>query len=74
ISVNEFCKKLIEKRNKYLIENYAIVDINLNYESQFNNLKWLRALDAIQRRNLMKSIMNSKLCLGTAPSPLVLKN
>lgn len=37
-----FFTNLIEKRNKYLLDNYGFLDKNLSYERQFNNLEWLR--------------------------------
>ncbi|MGE4514295.1 MAG: hypothetical protein AB7E26_10860 [Chryseobacterium sp.] len=40
--VEGFFNNLIEKRNKYLLDNYGFLDKNLNYERQFNNLEWLR--------------------------------
>lgn len=40
--VEKFFNNLIEKRNKYLLDNYGFLDKNLSYERQFNNLEWLR--------------------------------
>ncbi|MEN4761547.1 hypothetical protein ABEG63_14500 [Chryseobacterium sp. C39-AII1] len=42
IEVERFFNILIEKRNKYLLDNYGFLDKNLSYERQFNNLEWLR--------------------------------
>ena len=46
---DQFIEGLMEARNEYLRENYATVDENLPYESQLNNLKWLKSLSAISK-------------------------
>lgn len=44
-----FLNDLIKSRNKYLVENYAIIDENLTYESQLSNLKWLKGINALSK-------------------------
>ncbi|MGJ8593124.1 MAG: hypothetical protein ACSHXF_11275 [Aquaticitalea sp.] len=47
---NEFLSDLIETRNIYLRENYAIIDENLNYENQLSNFRWLKSINAISKQ------------------------
>jgi hypothetical protein len=46
---NEFLAELIEARNQYLRENYAIIDENLSYEHQLSNFRWLKSINAITK-------------------------
>ncbi|NQZ45457.1 MAG: hypothetical protein HRT65_14215 [Flavobacteriaceae bacterium] len=46
---NEFLDELINTRNRYLRENYAIVDEHLNYENQLGNFRWLKSINAITK-------------------------
>ena len=41
--------ELINTRNRYLRENYAIVDEHLNYENQLGNFRWLKSINAITK-------------------------
>lgn len=46
---DKFLDELMKSRNDYLKENYAVIDENLNYESQLNNFKWLKSINAISK-------------------------
>ena len=46
---DKFIESLIESRNQYLKENYAVIDENLGYEGQLNNLRWLKSLDVLSK-------------------------
>lgn len=49
-TVNEFIETLFETRDKYLRETYFFeATKNLPYESQKNNIQWLRRIGAINR-------------------------
>lgn len=48
-TADKFIENLMKSRNGYLKENYAIVDENLSYESQLNNFKWLKSINAISK-------------------------
>tara|TARA_R110002033_G_scaffold169502_1_gene210310 strand:+ start:541 stop:1116 length:576 start_codon:yes stop_codon:yes gene_type:complete len=47
---NEFLTELIEVRNSFLNENYGIIDENLDYQTQLNNFKWLKSINAISKK------------------------
>ncbi len=48
-ATNQFLSELMKSRNEFLKENYAIVDENSSYESQLNNFKWLKSINAISK-------------------------
>lgn len=48
-ATDQFLSELMKSRNEFLKENYAIVDENLSYESQLNNFKWLKSINAISK-------------------------
>ena len=48
-TVDHFIDEIIKARNVYLRENFASIDENLDYESQLNNFKWLKAIKAITK-------------------------
>jgi hypothetical protein len=48
-TVDNFIDEIIKARNSYLRENFASIDENLDYESQLNNFKWLKAIKAISK-------------------------
>jgi len=48
-ATDQFIAELMKSRNEFLRENYALVDENLSYESQLNNFKWLKSIDAITK-------------------------
>ena len=48
-TVDHFIDEIIRARNIYLRENFASIDENLDYESQLNNFKWLKAIKAITK-------------------------
>lgn len=48
-TVDHFINEIIKARNSYLRENFASIDENLDYESQLNNFKWLKAIKAITK-------------------------
>lgn len=48
-TVDDFIAEIIKARNLHLIENFAYIDENLDYESQLNNFKWLKAVKAISK-------------------------
>lgn len=48
-TVDHFIEEIIKARNVYLRENFASIDENLDYESQLNNFKWLKAIKAITK-------------------------
>ena len=48
-TVDHFIDEIIKTRNVYLRENFAAIDENLDYESQLNNFKWLKAIKAITK-------------------------
>ncbi|MGB5382697.1 MAG: hypothetical protein WBN16_05595 [Lutimonas sp.] len=52
--VNEFISDLIKSRNKYLKENFAVIDENLSYEGQLDRLKWLKSIKAISKKEFEK--------------------
>lgn len=48
-ATDQFLSELMKTRNDFLKENYALVDDNLSYESQLNNFKWLKSMNAISK-------------------------
>lgn len=48
-ATEKFLSELMKSRNEFLKENYAVIDENLSYESQLNNFKWLKSIDAISK-------------------------
>jgi hypothetical protein len=48
-TVDHYIDEIIRARNIYLRENFASIDENLDYESQLNNFKWLKAIKAITK-------------------------
>jgi hypothetical protein len=48
-TVDDFIEEMIKARNVYLTENFATIDENLDYESQLNTIKWLKAIKAISK-------------------------
>lgn len=48
-TVDHFIEEIIKARNVYLREIFATIDENLDYESQLNNFKWLKAIKAITK-------------------------
>lgn len=48
-TVEKFIDELFRARNKYLCETYMRFDENLNYETQVNDLKWLKRVEAISK-------------------------
>ena len=48
-TVDHFIDEIIKARNIYLRENFASIDENLDYESQLNNFKWLKAIKAMSK-------------------------
>jgi len=70
-ATDQFLSELMKSRNEFLKENYAIVDENLSYESQLNNFKWLKSIDAISKdefdkkyAELKKSVKQEKPNIG----------
>lgn len=47
---DKFIQELIKSRNTFLKESYASIDQNLGYENQLNNLKWLKSINAITKK------------------------
>jgi hypothetical protein len=45
--VNQFIEILLNQRKKYLYDNYAYINRNLAYESQFKNFQWLKKIEVI---------------------------
>ena len=61
-TVDNFIDEIIKARNLYLIENFADIDENLDYESQLNTFKWLKAVKAISKEEfeaLAKAIQSN---------------
>lgn len=48
-TVDEFITTLFEERDNYLRKTYLNLDPNLSYETQVNDLKWLRNVEAISK-------------------------
>ncbi|MFY7729464.1 MAG: hypothetical protein ACOVRN_08110 [Flavobacterium sp.] len=46
-TVNDFIETLFRQRNQYLRETYLFVNVNMPYDYQFENLKWLRKIGVI---------------------------
>ncbi|MCW1148113.1 hypothetical protein [Flavobacterium lacisediminis] len=70
-TVDDFIDEIIKARNVYLRENFASIDENLDYESQLNNFKWLKAIKAITKEEfetkheeLKKIFFHSDLNIG----------
>lgn len=59
--VNEFISKLFIERDKYLKEQYLSLDPNLSYETQVNDLKWLRNVEAISKKEFDEYYSDLKL-------------
>ena len=59
-TVTLFIDEIIKVRNSYLRENYATIDENLDYESQLNNFKWLKAIKAISKEEYDKKYSELK--------------
>lgn len=59
--VNEFISTLFVERDKYLKEQYLSLDPNLSYETQVNDLKWLRNVEAISKQEFDKYYSDLKL-------------
>ena len=47
---NTFIEEIIKSRNNYLIEQYAFVDENIDYDKQLTNLRWLRSIEVIDKK------------------------
>lgn len=47
--VNSFIDSLFDARNKYLRETYSELNRNVSYETQLQNLQWLKKIEAIQK-------------------------
>jgi hypothetical protein len=60
ITVDEFITDLMKSRNKYLKENFAVIDENLSYESQLDSLKWLKSIKAISKKDFEKKYTELK--------------
>lgn len=60
-TVNEFILKLFAERDKYLREQYLSLDPNLSYETQLNDLKWLKNVEAISNEEFNKYYSDLKL-------------
>jgi len=60
-TVNEFISKLFTERDKYLREQYLSFDPNLSYETQLNDLKWLRNVEAVSKEEFDKYYADLKL-------------
>lgn len=52
--VNEFIATLFSERDNYLKQTYLNLDPNLSYETQVNDLKWLRNVEAITKEEFDK--------------------
>jgi hypothetical protein len=62
--VNEFISDLIKSRNRYLKENFAVIDENLSYEGQLDRLKWLKSIKAISKKEFEKKYNELKQTLN----------
>ncbi|WP_281235066.1 hypothetical protein [Flavobacterium gelatinilyticum] len=60
-TVNDFILKLFAERDEYLKEKYLSLDPNLSYETQVNDLKWLRNVEAISKQEFDKYYLDLKL-------------
>lgn len=60
-SVNEFISTLFFERDNYLRERYLSLDPNLSYETQINDLRWLRNVEAISKDEFDKYYSDLKL-------------
>lgn len=47
--VNSFIAALFDARNKYLKETYSELNRNVSYETQLQNLQWLKRIEAIKK-------------------------
>lgn len=47
--VEDFYNHLIEARNTYLKENYAVIDSGLSHENHLKNLKWLKSVNVLSK-------------------------
>ena len=45
--VNDFIDQLFAQRERYLRETYLFINKNMDYESQFYNLQWLKKINVI---------------------------
>ncbi len=59
-ATDHFLAELMKSRNDFLKENYAIVDENLSYESQLNNFKWLKSMNAISKEEFNRKYAELK--------------
>lgn len=59
--VDEFISTLFLERDNYLRERYLSLDPNLNYETQVNDLRWLRNVEAISKDEFDKYYSDLKL-------------
>ena len=59
--VNAFIDTLFLERDNYLKQTYLNLDANLSYETQVNDLKWLRNVEAISREEFNKYYDDLKL-------------
>lgn len=55
-SLNEFIKKLLAARDKFLLDKYATLDDILPYNQQYNNLVWLYNLKLLNKEQLQSKI------------------
>lgn len=60
-TVNEFISELFNERDKFLREQYLSLDPNLSYETQLNDLKWLRNIEVISNQEFNKYYSDLKL-------------
>ena len=61
IFANAFIDTLFLERDNYLKQTYLNLDANLSYETQVNDLKWLRNVEAISREEFNKYYDDLKL-------------
>lgn len=54
--VNSFIDALFEARNKYLKETYSELNRNVSYETQLQNLQWLKRIEAIKKVEFEKKL------------------
>ena len=55
-NVDDFIKELLQRRDKYLIDNYSTLNEFLPYDQQYNNLVWLYNLKLLTKEQLNTKI------------------
>jgi len=63
-SVEVFIKQLMDKRNAYLLKTYGQLDATLDYQSQIDQLQWLKDIKVLSGKNFQQKKKELKNMFG----------